>query len=35
VLTHGSTQRQKTVTVQGMAWREALQRLREGLDTQR
>lgn len=34
-LTQGATHRQKTVVVQGLAWREALDRLREGLQAQR
>lgn len=34
-LTHGHAQRQKTVLVRGVAWRDALARLREGLRAQR
>lgn len=34
-LTHGHTDRQKTVVVQGLEWREALTRLREGLEAQK
>jgi hypothetical protein len=35
VLTHGATDRQKTVVVQGLPWKDALLRLREGLQAQR
>lgn len=34
-LTQGATNRQKTVLLQGLPWREALDRLREGLDAKR